>query len=249
MALKTLMSMFPEGTFDCAMRDRSEGLCAGLRHKTSECRPNAPLDVTGEAINYNTVARGHFQGPSNTINYGITAMAAPYDSCSSLPERNLSSDSSPLHDGIFHYSAEFYLPRKSQLPSPASPAASESTVASETEELPGEREYCALKAAEALNTADWLAFPDELPRDFFQKLAALVVDEELLAGGIDCGGKSAFLCSGSALRSRFLQECVMENTKTASQLWRALDVRDKQELLLAYSCGPEELFRDIRNAS
>jgi len=227
--------MFPAGTFDCAIRDRSDGLCAGVRQKTVS-QSDAPVHGT----------TGHMPDPTKA---GM-GMAAPYDSCASLPAHSLSSSDSSPYDNYYAFGID-RLPSpglsSNDLPLKGLPSRGSSTCASESDDLlKDEPEYLALRA---LYITDDSAFPDELPRDFFQRLAALVVDDTSDLADMRYTAKSLLLCSESSARSCFLQECIRDNTAAASRFWRALDVHDKQDLLLAYSCGPEELFRDFRNAA
>lgn len=104
-----------------------------------------------------------------------------------------------------------------------------------------EIEYYALKAA-FLHTgrstdSGWedSSFPDELPRDFFRKLATMVATDREIQRGIAIGDVQLW---GESLCARFLQECIRDQTYIASRTWRSLHLKDKQDLLLAYSCGP-----------
>jgi hypothetical protein len=86
--------------------------------------------------------------------------------------------------------------------------------------------------------------PGELPPDFFKTLGTFVSRDRAVQMRILCG--EAHWCVTS-LSSLFLQACMMERWKDASQVWTALHLRDQQDFLLAYSCGPptDEFFVNI----
>jgi len=87
------------------------------------------------------------------------------------------------------------------------------------------------------------AFPGELPSDFFTRLAAMVAKDRQVQLMIATGDTTLQM----TLRSRFLRDCIRERDFSASQSWRSLSVKDKQDFLLAYSCGPAspDFFVDI----
>jgi len=78
------------------------------------------------------------------------------------------------------------------------------------------------------------SFPGELPRDFFTRLAAMVAQDRQVQHMVATGDTTLQM----TLRSRFLRDCIRERDFSASQSWRSLSVTDKQDFLLAYSCGP-----------
>jgi len=84
----------------------------------------------------------------------------------------------------------------------------------------------------------------ELPPDFFKTLGTFVSRDRAVQMRILCG--EAHWCV-SSLSSLFLQACMMERWKDASQVWTALHVRDQEDLLSAYSCGPptDDFFVNI----
>lgn len=80
------------------------------------------------------------------------------------------------------------------------------------------------------------AYPGELPNNFFGKLSELMAMDQEIQNKIISGETRFF--TGKSCRSRFLQACIKGEDKSASSLWRSICLQDKQDLLLAYSCGP-----------
>lgn len=259
LALDRFFSMF-SGQFDCAMRDRSGGLCGGVRQKTSS-KMDAPLDATAQLQRLvhqkPHVAHGiHEQWRREEV---MNQMLL--DNQIKMNQMLTKTPRSDADESMFPGQTDF-TPRSNyldqslhRLPSPGlsardldlPPLSRHTEMNAETE-----REYLALKAlfhyqekthalvlGTSVDSSDNMqdtGFPGELPCDFYHKLADLVARDRQVQERIAIGDVQ--FCGRHTLRSRFLQECIRDRPELASQLWRALDVCDKQDFLLAYSCGP-----------
>lgn len=256
MALDKFFSMF-SGQFDCAMRDRSGGLCGGVRQKTSS-KIDAPLDPTAQLQRLvhqkPHVAEGIHQQwrREEVMNQMLLDNQTKMNQMLMFPDQtDVVKVPAPHHDSRFDYLDQSL----HRLPSPGlsardldlPPLSRHAEMNAETE-----REYLALKAlfyyqekthglvlGTSVDSADNMqdtGFPGELPSDFYHKLADLVARDRQVQERIAMGDVQ--FCGRHTLRSRFIQECIRDRPELASQLWRALDVCDKQDFLLAYSCGP-----------
>jgi len=289
MALDKFFSMF-SGQFDCAMRDRSGGLCGGVRHKTSS-RMNAPLDPTTQLQKLvhqrPHIAEGipHHSLSPEMIDHMLfeNQRALKHDLLRpELIDQMLLDNQMHINqllkfpdrtdvvktEVLFPYDPRFDCPDQSlhRLPSPGLSARDLSTRSPRTEmHSEAEREHLALRALErtafsvyqgrnhelvlgspggsAGNGMEETGFPGELPSDFYHKLADLVARDPVVQERIAIGDMQ--LGSQQSLRSRFLQECIKmaasgakDHADNASHIWKALEVCDKQDFLLAYSCGP-----------
>jgi len=264
-ALDKFFSMF-SGQFDCAQRDRSGGICAGVRHKTSSHMdldaPMAPRDPTEE------LQRLVHQKPHVAEARHQDSVRRPEVMNQMLMNNQMEMNQMlkfPDQPRLAHEMVNVPIPYDSfwdqslhRLPSPGPSARDLAPQFGHTEmNAETEREYLALKALIyyqekrndlVLGTADTrtggsadnviqdTGFPGELPCDFYLKLADLVARDRQVQERIASGDLQ--FCGRHTLRSRFLQECIRDRTELASQLWKALDVCDKQDFLLAYSCGP-----------
>jgi len=85
----------------------------------------------------------------------------------------------------------------------------------------------------------------ELPEDFFTRIAALIAKDDGVHQRILTGDVAP--CSTYSLPSRFLQKCLGQQEPDARELWKALDVQSRQDLLLTYECGPPapQFFADM----
>jgi hypothetical protein len=257
MALDKFFSMF-SGQFDCAMRDRSGGLCGGVRQKTSS-KMDAPLDATAQLQRLvhqkPHVAEAIYQQSRRPEVMNQMLM----DNQMQINQMLMFPDQTDVVKVPVGYDSRFDPPYGGhdqslyRLPSPGLSARDLPTHSRHTEMNPEtEREYLALKAlfyyqekthelvlGTSVDSADNMqdtGFPGELPCDFYHKLADLVARDRQVQERIATGDVQ--FCGRHTLRSRFLQECIRDRAELASQLWRALDVCDKQDFLLAYSCGP-----------
>jgi hypothetical protein len=92
-----------------------------------------------------------------------------------------------------------------------------------------------LRQVEKLETPESV-YPGALPQNFFSKLAEMMAFDQEIQNRI-LEGETRFF-TGRSRRALFLQACAKGDDKEADSAWQAIGMWDKQELLLAYSCGP-----------
>jgi len=96
-------------------------------------------------------------------------------------------------------------------------------------------EFYQLRQVEKVETPESV-YPGALPQNFFSKIAEMMAMDRQIQNKIMDGETRCF--TGKSRRSRFLQACAKGDDQEAHSTWQAIGIWDKQELLLAYSCGP-----------
>lgn len=253
MAFNSMVSWFG-GHFDCAMRDR-ESMCGGrkapaltpfdeprmmLRRNDAGHVPAAtssPIPVYKAEYGYGGPQSVSEMGPA-TKKFLATDFSARLSSASdvmTLPPASPHTIQRMPSPGL-DWTTKQNLSIEGAFPALA---------ADNVDEIAVRAQYTARQSIESARggSMESGAFPGELPSDFFERLAAMVARDRQVQHMIATGDTTLQM----TLRSRFLRDCIRERDFSASQSWRSLSVKDKQDFLLAYSCGPAspDFFVDI----